>query len=194
MPGPWGFNFRATLLAATDGPTESAVLGDLYPTAFSNGLTGGWIDEPEERDRNSGLDPRLVGVAQRGNDGTQKVFQVDLPSPGDYAITLAVGDADNLQDYQYLQVLDGATPVLTIDDADGTAFQHFDDATGTDYDAATWPGSNTPVTVTLLGSTLNFVLGSPGVQSGNSTLAHISIAAVGGGGGTSSPKRPLTAF
>lgn len=194
MPGPWGFNFRATLLAATDGPTESAVLGDLYPTAFSNGLTGGWIDEPEERDRNSGYDRRLVGVNQRTNDGVQKVFQVDLPSPGDYAITLALGDADNLQVYQYAQLLDGVTPVLTIADADGTTAGFFDDATGVDYDNATWPGSNTPVTITMAGSTLFVVIGSPDVQLGSTTLAHLSIAAVGGGGGTSSPKRPLTAF
>lgn len=182
MAGPWGFNFRATLAYVTDGATQSAVLGELYPNVYSNGLTAGWIDEPEERDRNSGVDPRLAGVNQRTNDGTQKVFQVDLPSAGGYAITLAIGDADNLQAYQYVQVRDGATPVITIADADGTASGHFDDATGTDYDSATWPGSNTPVSVTLSGTTLNVVIGSPAAQLGSTTLAHLSIAQAGGGG------------
>ena len=82
-----------------------------YPTTV-NGVTFGWVKTSlvQARDRNNKLDPRLAGV-NFANNGSPATFNVDLPSPGTYNLSLALGDAG----YQacwvqcQIQFLDGNT-------------------------------------------------------------------------------------
>lgn len=179
-------NFRDSSGYVTDDASETYCLGegDTYPTT-RGGVTFGWetINEGDMgRDRDSGIDRRLAGHNGKTNSGSQNIFRLDLPSSGDYSIRLAQGDASFDEAYQYLQIQDDTTPVLTIDDTDGTAAGFWNDATGALYSAANWPGSNSAVTgVTFSSSVLRLVLGSPSAQSNTSTIAHLYIEAEGGG-------------
>jgi hypothetical protein len=175
-----GFNLRASPTGGgvTDGPNETYVLSsDAYPTT-RNGVTFGWTTAPDgDSEFGPTVDRRLTGYNYKQNTGTQAVFRIDLPSSGSYAISIALGGHVG-RAYQYVQVSDGATPVLTIDDSNGTAADHWDDATGADLDATSWPAGEAPVTVALSGSTLNIALGSPAAQSDFSTLAHVFVSLV----------------
>lgn len=181
----YGFNFRATSGYVTDSAGETYVIGAVYPET-RNGITFGWNTDisGECRDRATGIDVRLAGINRQTNDGTQKTFRIDLPAAGDYDIRLALGDGGGFdQAYVYLQVLDNATPVATIDDTDGLTAGggvNFDDATGAGMTTAAWPGSNTKITKTFSSTTLNIKIGSPSVQTNTSPLAHFFIDAVGG--------------
>lgn len=174
-----GFNFRATAGFVTDGTNETyVVFNNIYPFT-QNGVTFGWDVAPSGGiDRNAALDRRLAGIVHMGNTGTQRTFRVDLPSAADYTIRIALGDAGGAQAYQYLQVKDGTTVRLTIDDTNGTVASHWDDATGTDYTDVTWPGSNTAVQCTFAGTVLNLVIGSPVAQTNSTTISHLFISQV----------------
>jgi hypothetical protein len=179
-----GLNFRATSGYVTDGANETYVLdSDNYPVT-RNAVTFGWTASiaGNSRDRDNTLDSRIAGVHFQTNDGTQKTFQVDLPAPGQYLIRLALGDTAH-EAYLYCRVSDGATPLLTLDETTGNnpPFTNFFDATGTGYDSATWPGSNTPVTLTFSGTTLNLIIGSPAAQANVSTIAHLFISQITSG-------------
>ena len=176
-----GFNFRATSGFVTDGSNETYVLEEMYPTT-RNGVTFGWNAGLQTRDRNSSLDRRLAGSHFTNNTGTQRVFRVDLPSAQDYVISLALGDAQYAQAYLYWQLLDNTNSLAIIDDTDGTAGSHFDDATGVDRTAAAWPADNLTITKTFATTTLNCKIGSPSAQAGASTLAHLFVSQAAGGG------------
>lgn len=172
-------NFRATDTYVTDGTGETYCLGqgDTYPTTRA-GITFGYTTTEADmgRDRDSGLDRRLAGVNQRGNDGTQAVFRLDLPSSGNYTIRLALGDGTEAQAYQRLDILDNTTLITSIVDGTGTAGAHFDDAAGNDRTAAAWPGSNTALTGQVFAtSTFIFKLGATSAQSNSSTIAHLYV-------------------
>lgn len=173
-----GFNFRATAGYVTDGGGETYCLGEpeAYPTTRS-GSTFGWsglVSGDAEVNRNAGNDRRLAGINYKANDGTQATFRLDLPAPGTYRIRLALGDTV-LQGDQYVQIRDGGSAVLTINDTTGTAAGTWDDATGTAYNNANWPGSNTSVNVAFTGTILNMVIGTPTAQSDSSTIAHLFV-------------------
>jgi hypothetical protein len=170
-------NFRSTAGYVTDGEGQTYCTANGYPTVRA-GLTFGWESGDSasyRRDRSTAYDVRLAGINHRPNTGTQHVFRLDLPSPGKYAVGLAIGDATYLQEYQYLQVLDDSTPRITIDEPSGTGIAHFLDAAGNDHVAADWPDSHGVVAVEFGSAILRLVLGSPSSQDGSSTLAHLRV-------------------
>jgi hypothetical protein len=180
-----GINFRASSGYVTDGANFTYSLGVAHPET-RNGVTFGWeISGVPVANRSTSYDVRLAGIAYESNDGShQRAFRVDLPTAGTYAIRLALGDATSGQGYQYAQFRDDTTAFATIADTDGTAAANFDDATGTGYSAAAWPGSNTAITHTFssncsTGDTtkpcLWVAIGSPDAQSGSSTIASIEV-------------------
>lgn len=182
-----GINFRSTSTYVTDGTNETYCLGDTYPVT-RGGATFGYSagHEGVGRDRNSGNDRRLAGTNFWPNNGTQGQFRLDLPNgAGTYTVHLALGDASYAQGYQYLKITDGngGSTLLTIDDTNGTSANNFDDAGGTNYTAANWPGSEAGVSLTFSGSVLWLLLGSPTAQANQSTLAHLRVVQAGGGGG-----------
>ena len=88
-----GFDFRNTKNFVTDPSGSTYVLpGTVYPTTV-NGVTFGWTkNSTTGRGRNASLDPRLAGV-NFANNGSPATFYVDLPLPGTYDLSLALGDA-----------------------------------------------------------------------------------------------------
>ncbi len=170
-----GIAFRATSGYVTDAVDDTYDLGEEYPTTRS-GLTFGWASGPAQaRDRSTGIDARLAGINFQINNGTQNTFRVDI-TPGTYAIRLALGDEGNGQDYQYLQFKDDISVLGTIDDSDGTATDHFDDATGADYTAAAWPASNSSINLSFTSTVLNIVIGAPsGAGIFATTLAYVQF-------------------
>ena len=88
-----GFDFRNTATFVSDPPTYNYVLpGTTYPTTV-NGVTFGWTtpDLVQGGDRSTLVDPRLAGINSALN-GSPATFYVDLPSPGAYNVSLAMGD------------------------------------------------------------------------------------------------------
>lgn len=173
-----GINFRDSSGYVTDGTDETYCLGegDAYPTTRA-GVDFGWnsINGDAGRDRDSGVDRRLAGRNGQENTGTQAEFQLDLPQAGDYNIRLALGDATGTENYQRVDIYDDSTLLFSIVDTDGTTGGTFDDATGTNYSAANWPGSNTAVTHTFATTTLILKLGSTSAQANTSTIAHLFV-------------------
>lgn len=178
--GAWttiGINFRATSGYVTDGTDETYCLADSYPTT-RGGVTFGWttIDADAARDRDSALDRRLAGVNKSSNSGTQANFQIDLSSSGTKTVCLALGEGVFDWDYQYLQILDNVTSKVVIDKSTPqTGMPKFYDAEGTLHTGAAWPGSNVCVSVEFASTTMNVKIGTPSAQTGNSSIAHISV-------------------
>lgn len=175
-----GINFRDSSGYVTDGTDETYCTGideDTYPTTRA-GATFGWNSGNSDmgRDRDSGVDRRLAGRNGQENTGTQAEFQLDLPAAGDYDIRLALGDATGAEAYQRVDIYDDTTLLFSIVDTDGTSAGNFDDATGTNYSTANWPGSNTAVTHTFSTTTLIMKLGSTTAQANTSTIAHLYVA------------------
>lgn len=177
---PKGINFRATAEFVTDGTNQGHSLGDAYPVTQTIGgesVTFGWAasETSEARDRTTSNDVRLAGFVFHTNDGSQVTFKVDLPAAGTYKVRLALGDPAYPSGYQYCQVKDGSTVLFTVNDANGTAANHFDDSAGTDFTAAAWPAGNVQTTVTMAGTQMTFVIGSPTAQANSTTLCHVEI-------------------
>ena len=171
-----GFNFRQTAAFVTDGPGDAPALGELYPHAYTNGLTAGWTTALSDgtRDRLASNDPRLAGTNSQANDGTQKSFRITLPSAGTKLISLAIGDAGFPQNYQHVEVWDNTTLLYTIDKP-GTLENNFLDATGTQYTAALWASAQALVPLTFATTTMFVVIGSPTVQVNTTTIAHLGL-------------------
>ncbi len=168
-----GFDFRGSIGFATDPANCTYVLGDstdFYPTT-RNGVTFGWLSHTAGGfDRNAALDPRIAGVNY--NTATPVQFQVDLPSIGDYAISIAIGD--DLSTFSTgLVIKDTSTALLTLGPHTITA-GNFYDATDTQYASAVWPGSETPVTKTFATTTLIMEMST--ITLGW-TIAHLFLSA-----------------
>jgi len=145
MALPAGINFRATLAYVTD-TSPDVYAGDagnpsasVYPTTYSNGITGGWEDiggtfEIDSRNRST-TNPRLAG-GQFGGLSDSEQFRFDLPAAGAYKIQLAAGDATYSTTISVL-LIDSATTLLTISGGTGAANSFFD-ATNTVLTAANW--------------------------------------------------------
>jgi hypothetical protein len=180
--GGEGFDFRNTANFVTDPPGATYVLpSTAYPTTF-NGITYGWVKTApvQGRDRNASLDPRLAGInlVTNGSPGT---FYVDLPSPGTYDISLAMGDAAYQQCWVQCQVqfFDGATLLTTVSGG-SIPIAYFYDATGKSWSAANWPTDNISQQVTLSGSRLTVVVGTSKTTGDYTTLAFLGVAQVSG--------------
>jgi len=178
-----GFDFRSTASFVTDPPGATYVLSTTaYPTMV-NGVTFGWVKTApvRARDRNANLDPRLAGINFAYN-GSPATFYVDLPSPGTYDLSLALGDAGYEQCWVQCQVqfLDGSTVLATI--AEGlTLGGYFYDATGNNWSAAAWPTNNVSRQVTLAGTRLTVVVGTNTATEGDITpIVFLGVAQVSG--------------
>ena len=152
-----------------------------YPTK-GNGVTYGWANTRPVggRDRNAKLDPRLAGI-NYANNGTQATFYVDLPSPGTYNLTLAMGDAGYQSCWVQCQIqfLDGSTVLATVTEG-LTNVGYFYDAVGNNWSAAAWPGSNLSQQVTLTGTRLTMVVGTNKVTGDNTPIAFLGVTQVSG--------------
>ncbi len=173
-----GFDFRNSKAYVSDPAGSSYVLASTaYPTQ-GNGITYGWVKTSlvQARDRNAQLDPRLAGI-NYANNGSPATFYVDLPSAGTYNLSLAMGDAG----YQacwvqcQIQFLDGANVLATVTGV-STNMGFFYDATGKNWSAAAWPGSNQSQQVTLAGTRLTVVVGTSNATGDSTPIAFLGVA------------------
>ena len=128
--------------------------------------------------RNSSIDPRLAGINYVTN-GTPGQFYVDLPAPGTYSLSLAMGDAG----YPacgvecLVQFLDGNTVLATM--TGGPINQgYFYDAQGNIWSAAQWPANNVSQQVTLVGTQLTMQVGSNQYTGDYTSIAYVGVTKV----------------
>ena len=168
-----GFNFRATAGLVTDGPDETYVVADNYPTT-RNGVTFGWTGGavlPVNRSTNP--DRRLAGFNYHIITNV-RYFKVDLPGNGTYDIRLATGDYLAPQPNHLWEIRDDTT-VLTSKADSGTLGGHFNDALGVDYGYLDWPGSNSPFRGNFATSIFNLRINHAAGTSGVTPIAHIMV-------------------
>jgi Malectin domain len=201
----FGFDFRASAHYASDPAYAVGVIGEAYPHAYKNGnsstITAGWEAVPttcagvQSRDRTNADDPRLAGLnANSANSiprGAQCVFRIDLPTTGNWSISLASGDAKD-QQLNSIVFKDGGTPFQTLNKVT-TPANNFMDSNGTIWTAATWPASNTSLVHNFKSNRFEIVVG-PSVAGGSatSTIAHLRITSGGQLPVVISPSTPQT--
>ena len=181
-----GFDFRATQGFVTDPAGDYAVRGTatLYPTT-GNGVTYGWAsaygyEQLTSYDLNAAVDPRLAGANAMVNNVSPAVFKVDLPAPGTYNVSLAIGLSDDFPACNnspcQVEFRDGSTSlfILTIPTAI-SPLGAFVDANGQTWSAAAWPTSNTTRQITLAGTQLTMLLGTGGTSSSASWLSFLGL-------------------
>lgn len=179
-----GFNFRITSGFVTDLGNDTYALsetgggaGDDYPVT-RNGVTFGWTNRaasrPRGRDRNSGIDAKLAGINFTDNDGsTQRDFRIDLA--GNAKIRLALGDADTSA-IIHCDVRDSVGSKFTRNDGNTTGAQRFFDAAGSLHaSAAAWVSSNAQSSEHSFTGHALIRIGSSGVETGNTALAHVEV-------------------
>ena len=175
-----GFDFRNSAAFVSDPAGDTYVLATTaYPTTV-NGVTFGWVKTGlvYGRDRNATLDPRLAGINYADN-GSPATFYVDLPSPGTYSLSLAMGDASYEQCLVQCQVqfFDGTTLLATVKGG-LIAAGYFYDAQASQWSAAAWPTSNLSQQVTLTGTRLTMVVGTSQRTGDFTTLAFLGVTQV----------------
>ena len=186
-----GFNFRATSGYVTDPSNTTYALGDAYPVTRSmvtSGLsvTFGFLTADlltYERDRDSGVDPRLAGCIQVNSAAvSDQTFRVDVPSSGSVDVSLAFGDVSFGSDSSW-QILDSdGTTVLSSQTGATTTTGQFRDATAvTRSNSADWVSNNAVVSVTLSGTIFYLKLIA---TAGITKASHLRIYQAGGGGPT----------
>jgi hypothetical protein len=179
----WGFNFRANLAYATDpagtlfvdhypGETE---WGIDYPETVS-GVTFGWVDYVAVRTRDrdpGGNDGRLAGGHRIDAGDSPHKFRVDLPNPGRYLISVAIGDQFYTRTDANWRILDNTTELDSLGPLATSAPNAFLDATGTNHTtAANWVSNETPVEYTFATSVFIFEMGT---STDYPYIAHIHI-------------------
>ncbi len=180
-----GFDFRNTSTFVTD-PSGDTFVGPTtaYPTKNNEG-TFGWVKTSpvQARDRSTAVDPRLAGI-NFANNGAPATFYVDLPSPGTYNLSLALGDAGYQQCWVQCQIqfLDGSVVLATVTGGSVNP-GYFYDATGKVWSAAAWPASNLSQQVTLTGTRLTVVVGTNKATGDFTTIAFLEVTQVSGGSG-----------
>jgi hypothetical protein len=190
-----GFNFRDTGGFVTDGTNQVGVYGfwgsATYPTTTSIGgeaVTYGFESsgslDLESADINSSA-PYAPELSGEWRDGAlTDVFRVDLPASGNYTLTLAAGAAGGGGGDEKFEIRDNSTARLSYHAlrANGS----FVDATGTDRgDAAAWRANQAPTAYTFASTIFRCVNG--GNSFDKSSIAHIALEAVGGGGPVGQP-------
>ena len=187
VAGAWqqGFDFRNTATFVTDPPGNTYVLSSTAYPSKGNGVTYGWVKTSlvGARDRNAALDPRLAGV-NYANNGSPATFYVDLPSPGTYNLSLALGDAGYQQCWVQCQVqfLDGNTVLATVTEG-SIALGSFYDAMGNKWSAAAWPSSNLSQSVNISGTRLTVVVGTSKSTGDVTPIAFLGVVQASGSPG-----------
>ena len=173
-------NFRATASYVTDGPLETYVLADSYPTTrggYTFGYTG-WLPQ-SQTDRSTSIDRRLAG---RHNISTkqsavERIFRIDV-DPGIYAITLAAGDFIGTIDIVEGLLLRDSTGTILAPSFTQFAAPGWVDATGNVRSAAAWPLSQTPVTIAITGTYLELYDNgsySADMVNGRRVISHLRL-------------------
>lgn len=173
-----GINFRQTSGYVTDGASDTYCLGEAYPTT-RGGLTFGFPASAaaDMRNRATSVDARLAGGYGRANASATVDFRLDLPAPGQYDISLALGDANHAQNHRVL-IKDNATTLHTINVA--TPIAEWADATGATYEfSPAWVSGQTPVRLTFASTTLILTLGGHSSATLSTFLAHLKVTPVG---------------
>jgi len=172
-----GFDFRNSANFVTDPPGDRYVLSATpYPTTM-NGATFGWTKPSlvQARDRSTTVDPRLAGINFATN-GSPATFYVDLPSPGTYSMSLAMGDATYLQCSTQCQVqfLDGNTLLATVTGGQISG-GYFYDAQQNRWSTAAWPANNLSQLLTLAGTRLTMTVGLNRSNGDVTTVAFLGL-------------------
>src|SRR5208337_3349184 len=154
----------------------------LYPTTGML-TTYGWSLSATfgVRDRDNTIDPRLAGM-NYVNNGTPGAFYVDLPAPGTYNLSLAMGDAGYSECGTLCQVqfLDGANVLATVTGG-STKLGYFYDAQGNNWSAAAWPMNNVSQQVTLAGTQLTVLVGTNQSTGDFTPIAYVGVTQVSTG-------------
>ncbi len=172
-----GFDFRNTAGFVMDPVNYNYVLpGTTYPTMV-NGVSFGWTtpDLVQGGDRSTSVDPRLAGINSAQN-GSPATFYVDLPSPGAYNVSLAMGDDGFAQcgTQCEVEVFDGSTPIATV--SGGPTNQgYFYDAAGNNWSDVAWPTSNVSQQVTVAGTRLTVVVGTSNATGDITPIASLGV-------------------
>lgn len=172
-------NFRATSGYVTDpaGCTYALSRGSGHDSAYPisrGGFTFGWLDT-NQFDANRSTSPtnkNLAGI-NYNNTGSNSDFRIDLPSAGNYTITIALGDYSFGQTNTGAKLYDNTTLLATIGPTN-TSAGHFLDATGADITDATYPGAS--ITKTFATTTFIIRLPSADFGSGTQAIATVTIA------------------
>ena len=178
-----GFDFRGSANFVTDPPGATGVISStIFPTV--GGLTTyGWSYTANfwAINRNSSIDPRLAGTNYTSN-GTPGQFYVDLPAPGTYSLSLAMGD-DGYPPCSVqceVQFLDGSTVLATVTGGP-INLGYFYDAQGNVWSAAQWPANNVSQQVTLVGTQLTVQVGSNNYTGDYTSIAYLGVTQVSAG-------------
>jgi hypothetical protein len=171
-----GFDFRNTAGFVSDPAGNTVVLPTTAYPAQANGLTFGWVDTSlvQGRDRSTSVDPRLAGINFATN-GQPATFYVDLPSPGIYKLSLAMGDAGWEECWVgcQIQFFDSSNLVGTISRG-LIQCNYFYDAQGASWSAQAWPASTATLQVSLSGTRLTMVVGTQ-VSGDYTPIAFLGI-------------------
>jgi len=172
-PYAQGIDFRATSGFVTDPSGFDAEIGTTanYPRTTAQGHTVGWEQAPSgTRDRSSGVDARLAGIAFNSTT-TDITYRLDLPN-GTYSLRLACGDQSASQKTT-CTISDGTTVLSSF--SNSTAAAHFLDATGViRTSAADWVTNNAPLSVTITTGILRIAIRTPSTSSG--VITTLSVA------------------
>jgi hypothetical protein len=177
MSFPQGIDFRNTTGFVTDPTNCDPEIGTTanYPRTTAQGNSVGWEDAigANTRNRSTGVDARLAGLAFATNSGGNKRYRIDLPN-GTYNLSLAFGDATTSGARISCQIFDGATLLASFSDVSSGAGQWVD-ATGTvRTSSADWVSNNQSISITITSGILRVKIGT-GTLSGNTTMSHIFV-------------------
>ncbi len=172
-----GFDFRNTATFITDPSGNTAVLPSTAYRTTANGITFGWANPQvvQGGDRSTTGDPRLAGINFVRN-GRLATFYIDLPAPGTYNVSLAMGDASSPQCWRRceIQFLDGNTVLASASGLTEAGF--FFDMAGKNWSKAAWPTSNVSVPLNLKGSRLKVVIGTRQTTGDATPIAFLGIS------------------
>lgn len=169
-----GFNFRGSAGYVTDGADETYVIAsDAYPTT-RNGVTFGLEDTfLFNLDRDATVDRRLAGML--GDFAVGKRFRVDLLVSGNYAITVALGDAASAQVMRW-KLRDNTTELVAWN-VTTTNVKEWYDATGVLRTDSSWPATLLWIAQPFLSSICRIATDDV-LPSTSSTLAHLRMVAI----------------
>lgn len=176
MALPQGMCFRNTAGYVADPTNYDHDLGNgvTYPFTTAQGNSVGWEQGVggDTRNRNSGNDARLAGIAF---GDSQSDFRVDVPLVGSYQVGLAAGDASYARTCKF-DLYDTVLNLLTLCNGSTGAANSFFDAGGNIRTAAAWPASQTFVTQTFVSTILRIRK----LTSTTNCIASLYVAAAGG--------------
>lgn len=192
-----GFNFRDTAIFDTDGTNEIAIVGDgggniaaasVYPrsvTIDGDTFNVGWSTSNGDgaRNRSAANDARMAGQHMvQNNVAGGRVFRIDLPAPGTYEITLAVGDQGDGAHRDYWEILDDSSSLEIVDKtATAMTANHWWDTSGTKHTSAVnWIASQVPKNYVFASQICNVRIGAGSAATTYTTLGHIGIRSIPG--------------